>query len=70
MLNWLFRPSTAPIEQLARLDIGKARQLSRVSIHVEMVIGYHQQKLLFLRSNIPFNLMMPDAASDGSFWIR
>lgn len=51
-------PSTKGKKQLSQLEIDKARQLSRVRIHVERVIGVLRQKYTILQSNLPINMIM------------
>ena len=45
-------------KQLTKFEVDKARQLSRVRIHVERVIGLLRQKYKILRSILPINLIM------------
>ena len=42
------------------MDVDIARQLSRVRIHVERVIGFLRQKYTILQSTLPINLIMSD----------
>jgi len=54
-------PFTKGKKQLSRCEIDKARQLSRVRIHVERVIGLLRQKYKILSSTLPINLIMCSA---------
>jgi len=59
-------PFTKSKKQLSRCEIDKARQLSRVHIHVERVIGLLWQKYKILSSTLPINLIMCIAEEDSS----
>ena len=54
-------PLTRGKSQLSRIEIDKARQLSRVRIHVERVIGVLRNKYTLLQSTLPINLLMRDS---------
>ena len=51
-------PFTRGKKQLSRSDVDTARQLSRVRIHVERVIGVIRQKYTILESTLPINMIM------------
>ena len=51
-------PFTKGKKQLTTHEVDKARQLSRVRIHVEHVIGLLRLKYKILRSTLPINLIM------------
>lgn len=51
-------PFTKGKKQLTTCEVDKARQLSRVRIHVERVIGLLRLKYKILRSILPINLIM------------
>ena len=55
-------PFTRGKSQLSRIEIDKARQLSRVRIHVERVIGVLRNKYTLLQSTLPINLLMRDSS--------
>ena len=57
-------PFTKGKKQLSRCEINKARQLSRVRIHVERVIGLLRRKYKILSSTLPINLIMCSAGED------
>lgn len=51
-------PFTKGKLQLSQSDVDLSRQLSRVRIHVERIIGLVRQKYTILQSTIPINLIM------------
>lgn len=51
-------PFTKGKKQLERVDIDNARQMSRVRIHVERVIGMLRQKYTILSSTLPIAFLM------------
>ena len=51
-------PFTKGKKQLTTHEVDKARQLSRVRIHVERMIGLLKLKYKILRSTLPINLIM------------
>ena len=53
-------PFTRGKKQLSQLEVDVSRQLSRVRIHVERVIGFLRQKYTMLESTLPINTMMCD----------
>ncbi len=53
-------PFTRGKKQLSQVEVDKARQLSRVRIHVERVIGVLRQKYRILGSTVPINMIMCD----------
>ena len=59
-------PFTKGKKQLDKIDVDFARQLSRVRIHVERVIGFLRQKYTFLESTLPINMIMCQEKSDFS----
>ena len=54
-------PFTKGKKQLAQVEIDKSRELSRVRIHVERVIGCLRQKYKILQSILPISLLMHDS---------
>ena len=50
-------PFTRGKKQLSRMEVDKSRDLSRVRIHVERVIGVLKQKYTILESHVPINFM-------------
>ena len=59
-------PFTKGKKQLSRCEVDKARQLSRVRIHVERVIGVLRQKYTILQSTLPINMIMCDDTTETS----
>ena len=59
-------PYTRGKKQLSKMEIDVSRQLSRVRIHVERVIGMVRQKYTILQSILPISLIMCDSESDIS----
>ena len=59
-------PFTRGKKQLSRMEIDHARQLSRVRIHVERVIGVLKQKYTILASTLPINMIMCDSETKTS----
>ena len=59
-------PLTKGKKQLSRLESDTARQLSRVRIHVERVIGALRQKYSILESTLSINMIMCDDKTDIS----
>ena len=59
-------PFTKGKKQLSRCEVDKARQLSRVRIHVERVIGILRQKYTILQSTLPINMIMCDDTTETS----
>ena len=59
-------PFTRGKKQLDKVDVDFARQLSRVRIHVERVIGLLRQKYTILESTLPINMIMCPENSDIS----
>ena len=53
-------------KQLSKADVDFSRQLSRVRIHVERIIGLVRQKYTILQSTLPVNLIMCDEEEDTS----
>ena len=51
-------PFTRGNKQLSKFEIDTSRQLSRVRIHVERVIGVIRQKYTILESRLPINMIM------------
>ena len=50
-------PFTKGKKQLSKLEVDTARQLSRVRIHVERVIGLLRQKYTILESTLPITVV-------------
>ena len=59
-------PFTKGKKQLSKLEIDKARQLSRVRIHVERVIGVLRQKYTILESTLPISMIRCNSDSNAS----
>ena len=59
-------PFTKGKKQLDKIDVDFARQLSRVRIHVERVIGLLRQIYTILQSTLPINMIMCPEHSDIS----
>ena len=59
-------PYTRGKKQLSRYEVDKARQLSRVRIHVERVIGLLRLKYKILRCNLHINMIMCDEKKEYS----
>ena len=59
-------PFTRGKKQLSKFEVDTARQLSRVCIHVERVIGVIWQKYTILDSTLPINMIMCDEEEDYS----
>ena len=51
-------PFTRGKQQLSKLEVDSARQLARIRIHVERVIGMVRQKYTILQSTLPINMIM------------
>ena len=51
-------PFTRGKKQLSKFEVDSSRQLSRVRIHVERVIGVIRQKYTILESRLPINMIM------------
>ena len=51
-------PFTRGKKQLSRIEVDTARQLSRVRIHVERVIGLLRNKYTILQSTLPIKMIM------------
>ena len=59
-------PFTKGKNQLSKTEVDNSRQLSRVRIHVERVIGVVRQKFSILESTLPINLIMCTPQKDIS----
>ena len=59
-------PFTKGKKQLSKPEVDTARQLSRVRIHVERVIGLIRQKYSILESTLNINMIMCDGTSNVS----
>ena len=59
-------PFTKGKKQLSKIEVDTARQLSRVRIHVERVIGLMRQKYTILESTLPINVIMCNEKADYS----
>lgn len=53
-------PFTRGKKQLSQVEVDRARQLSRVRIHVERVIGLLRNKYTILQATLPITLLMHD----------
>ena len=62
-------PYTKGKKQLSKCEVNNARELSRVRIHVEHVIGLLQQKYTILEGTLPINVIITDADSEYSNYI-
>ena len=51
-------PFTKGKNQLSKVEVDTARQLSRVRIHIERVIGLLRQKYTILEGTLPINMVM------------
>ena len=59
-------PFTKGKNQLSKTEVDNSRQLSRVRIHVERIIGVVRQKFTILKSTLPINLIMCTPQEDIS----
>ncbi len=59
-------PFTRGKKQFSHPEVDTARQLSRVRIHVERVIGVLRQKYSILESTLSINMIMCDEATNVS----
>ena len=59
-------PFTRGKKQLSKEEVDVSRQLSRVRIHVERVIGVVRQKYTILQSTLPVNFIMCSKKQDIS----
>jgi len=59
-------PFTKGKKQLSNCEVDKARQLSRVRIHVERVLGLLRLKCKILRATLPINLIMCGVGEEHS----
>ena len=59
-------PFTKGKNQLSKTEVDNSRQLSRVRIHVERIIGVVRQKFTILESTLPINLIMCTPQEDIS----
>ena len=57
-------PFTKGKKQLSKCEEDNARELSRVRIHVERVIGLLRQKYTILEGTLPINVILTDADSE------
>ena len=58
-------PFTRGKKQLSRIEVDTARQLSRVRIHVERVIGLLRNKYTILQSILPIKMIMCNDGEDS-----
>ena len=58
-------PFTRGKRQLSQAEVDRARQLSRVRIHVERVIGLLRSKYAILLSTLPINFLMRDSGDEN-----
>ena len=61
----LMPPVTRGKKQLAQVEVDAARQLSRVRIHVERVIGLLRNKYTILQSTLPISFLMVDGGDSN-----
>ena len=59
-------PFTKGKKQLSKAQVDLSRQLSRVRIHVERIIGVVRQKYTILHSTLPINSIMCSEAQEDS----
>ena len=59
-------PFTKGKKQLSKVEVDTARQLSRVRIHVERVIGLLRQKYTLLESTLHINTVMTNPEVEHS----
>ena len=59
-------PFTKGKRQLSQCEVDRARQLSRVRIHVERVIGLLRQKYKILSGTLPINFIKCSAGEEYS----
>ena len=59
-------PFTQRKKQLSKVEVDNARQLSRVRIHVERVIGFLRQKYTLLEATLPINTVMSNPETEYS----
>ena len=59
-------PFTKGKKQLSKIGVDKARQSSKVCIHMERVIGLVRQKFSKLQSTLPINMIKTDSDDDIS----
>jgi len=59
-------PFTKGKKQLSKAQVYLSRQLSRVRIHVERVIGVVRQKYTILQSTLPINSIMCSESHEDS----
>ena len=53
-------------KQLSKCEVDTARQLSRIRIHIERVIGLLRQKYTILEATLPINVIMTSTDSEYS----
>ena len=59
-------PFTNGKKQLSKFEIDNSRELSRVRIHVERIIGLLRQKYTILEATLPINAIMTNPDSEYS----
>ena len=59
-------PFTRGTKQLSKMEIDQSRDLSRVRIHVECVIGVLKQRYTILERTLPIKLFMAHSSEKGS----
>ena len=59
-------PFTRGKKQLSKVEVDKSRDLSRVRMHVERVIGMLRQKYTIIQGTIPIRLFMAHTSEEGS----
>ena len=66
MLRLKHLPLLVEKKQVTKFEIDASRQLSRVRIHFERVIGVVRQKYTILQSTLPINMIMCNDKQDVS----
>ena len=59
-------PFTKGKKQLSKFEVDTGRELFRVRIHVERIIGLLRQKCTILEATLPINMIMTDTDSECS----
>ena len=54
-------------KQLSKMEVDQSRDLSRVRIHIERVIGVLRQKYTILQGTLPIRLFMAHTSEKGTY---